>query len=83
MALLLGGAFAGYAWSQLLNRAGKGYSFQGRYLFPVIVPWAYLLAEGAWRVVGGRRGAVHLFLAALVLLDTWAMVMYVVPYYHG
>ncbi len=84
MLLLLLAAGAGvYAWVALLGRPDGYYQFQGRYLFPVLLPWAYLLAAGWTRLTGGRRGTTALFLAALALLDAWAMAMYAVPYYYG
>lgn len=81
--LLIGAAFATYAWGYLLTRAGRPYGFQGRYLFPVIIPWAYLLSGGWDRLTGGGRAPTYLLLASLALLDAWAMAIYIVPYYYG
>lgn len=83
MLLLLAVALGVYVWVALLGRDGGLYQFQGRYLFPAIVPWAYLLAGGWTRLTGGRRGALLLAVGGLVLLDAWAMAMYIVPYYYG
>ena len=83
MLVLLVAALGVYVWVAFLGRAEGFYQFQGRYLFPVIVPWAYFLAGGAMRLVGGRQGAVYLLLAGLAVLDAWAIVGYIVPYYYG
>jgi hypothetical protein len=81
--LLIGAAFTIYAWGYILSRAGRPYGFQGRYLFPVLIPYAYLLAGGWDRLTAGRRAPAHLFLAALALLDAWSLALYILPYYYG
>jgi hypothetical protein len=81
--LLIGAAFTAYAWGYLLSRPGRPYGLQGRYLFPVLIPFAYLLAGGWDRLTAGRRAPAHLLLAALALLDAWALALYVLPYYYG
>jgi hypothetical protein len=81
--LLIAAALTAYAWGYLLSRPGRPYGLQGRYLFPVLIPLAYLLAGGWDRLTAGRRAAAHLLLAVLLLLDAWAVMMYVVPYYYG
>lgn len=83
MLMLVVSALGVHLWVNLLAYP-TGYSnFQGRYLFPVIVPWAYLLAGGWTRLLGKREGPLYIALALLVLLDSWALVMYILPHYYG
>jgi len=83
MVVVTATALGVHIWANLLAFPTGSFSFQGRYLFPVIVPWAYLLAGGWTRLTGGRWGATLLAVGGLVLLDAWAMAMYIVPYYYG
>jgi len=72
MLLLIGAGTGVCTWVARLSRTDGYYQFQGRYVFPVIVPWAYLLA-GGWTCLTGRRpAAVPHFWAALTFLDAWA-----------
>jgi hypothetical protein len=83
MSIALAAAVGVHVWVNLLAFPARYFSSQGRYLFPVIIPWAYLLAGGWGRLTGGRRSTVLLVVAGLALLDAWAMWMYIVPYYYG
>jgi hypothetical protein len=77
-------AVAIFVWVALLSRAGGYYQFQGRYLFPVVVPFAFLLV-GGWANITPSRTRGFLVWAGLVFLavfDAWAVMQYVVPYFY-
>jgi hypothetical protein len=61
------------------------YQFQGRYLFPVTVPAAFLLVAGwAQLMPAGRRTVLlGLVVALLAFFDLWSILVYIVPYYYG
>jgi hypothetical protein len=78
-------AVAIFVWVALLSRAGGYYQFQGRYLFPVVVPFAFLLV-GGWVNITPSRTRGFLVWAGLVFLavfDAWAVMRYLVPYYYS
>jgi hypothetical protein len=82
VALLI--ALAAFIWVALLSQSAGFYQFQGRYLFPVVVPFAFLLIGGWTSIIPSRRrriliGAVVVF---LVLFDAWSVMRYVVPYFY-
>jgi hypothetical protein len=72
-------------WVALLAGSSQYYQFQGRYLFPAVVPFAFLLV-GGW-VQAGPSLRPSILVAAglvfLVLLNVWSVVAYIVPYYHS
>jgi len=60
------------------------YWIQGRYLFPVIVPYAFLLVGGLERLFTRRYGHfVILFLLFLVSFDTLCLAGYILPYFYS
>ena len=76
-------SFAIYVWEQLLAQPSGYYQFQGRYLFPIIIPFAFLLVGGWARMIAPQRhklliGAAVSFLA---VFDMWCVVGYLVPLY--
>ena len=76
-------ALAAYVWEQLLTQSSGYYQYQGRYLFPAIIPFAFLLVGGWSRIVPSQQlklviGSVVLFLA---LFDGWCIVGYLLPLY--
>jgi hypothetical protein len=72
-----------FVWVAILNSASGYFQFQGRYLFPAIVPFAFLLAGGWLRVFcrDRQRLLAASGLLALILLDTWSLFGYLVPYF--
>lgn len=78
-------AFAIFVWAAFLSRQGGYYQFQGRYLYPVIVPYSVLLVGGLDRLVRLQNNRLLQILSVLFLLvlDTWALSLYVLPYYYG
>jgi hypothetical protein len=77
-----GVALAIFVWAAILSQSGY-YQFQGRYLFPVLVPYAFLLVGGLRRLIPAleRRYGMALFLLFLVGFDTWCLVGYILPYF--
>jgi hypothetical protein len=61
------------------------YGYQGRYLFAVVVPVALLLVRGwLWLVPNRWAGrALAVSVAGLVVLDTAAVALVLVPFFHG
>jgi len=76
------------AWAMFISvaiafRPGY-YQYQGRYLFPVIIPYTFLLVGGLERLFSGhlRRSVVLFFLLALVCFDVWCIVGYIIPCFY-
>jgi hypothetical protein len=78
-------ALGPFVWAALLTREAGYYQSQGRYLFPIIVPCAYLLVEGWDRLfsIRLRRPMAAIFLLFLVCFDSWSMAGYVWPYFYS
>jgi hypothetical protein len=77
-------ALVGSFWVGLALQPGL-YQFQGRYLFPALIPFAFLLIGGLDRLLDLRansvtRLAVVLF---LVVLDSWCLFGVIIPYYYA
>jgi hypothetical protein len=74
--LLLAAAI--FVWVALLSRATGFYQFQGRYLFPVVVPFAFMLVGGWVNITPSptRRVLVWLGIVFLVAFDAWAVMHY-------
>jgi len=74
-----------FVWVALVNTHSGYYQFQGRYLFPVIVPALFLLVAGWARLVPLRSQ--RLLLGAgivfLVMFDAWSVLLYIIPYFYG
>jgi hypothetical protein len=68
----------------LLTSSGY-FQFQGRYLFPVIVPFAFLQVGGWAQLVSAQKRTVLLGLAVglLVFFDIWSIIVYIVPYFYA
>jgi len=81
-------ALAIFVWFSLLHNSSGYYQFQGRYLFPVVVPFVFLLVGGWGRVATCWRGQRPEALAwsgvaFLLLFDAWCVVGYIIPYFHS
>jgi hypothetical protein len=81
----LSGALLVYLWAVILSRQGAYFQFQGRWLYPALVPLCLFLVEGMDRLfdVSSGRAAARLFLAFMLCLDTWSLCGYVLPYFYG
>jgi Predicted membrane protein (DUF2142) len=73
-----------FVWVALLFPAGGYYQFQGRYLYPVIVPFAFLLVEGWMRIAPAGRRPMLMWAGVIcvILFDAWYMLGTVVPYFY-
>jgi hypothetical protein len=78
-------AVAIFVWVALLSRTTGYYQFQGRYLYPVIVPFAFLLVGGWVNITPSRTRGVLVWasLVFLVVFDTWAVTRYIVPHFYS
>ena len=78
-------AFAIFVWIALLSTQSGYYQFQGRYLFPVIVPVVFLLAAGWTRLVPSQSQWLLLATGVMfvALFDVWSVLMYIIPYFYG
>jgi hypothetical protein len=76
-------AFAVYVWEQLLTQSSGYYQFQGRYLFPVIIPFAFLLVGGWSQIIPPQRRKLLIGSAVsfLGVFDAWCVVGYLLPLY--
>lgn len=77
-------AFLIYAWGKLLTQP-QYYSFQGRYLFPVLIPFAFLLVGGWWYIATSQRRRVWIWSVVILiaLFDMWCLVGCLLPRYWG
>lgn len=88
-AKLMGAAFLtallAFVWAALLTGSAGYYQFQGRYLFPAVVPFAFLLVGGWARVFATQRSRVMIaaMVLFLVLLDAWSLLAYAIPYFYS
>ena len=86
---LMAGAFltalAVFVLGALLLTRSEYFQFQGRYLFPVVVPFAFLLVGGWAQLLPARKRTVILGLAVglLAFFDIWSILVYIVPYYYA
>ncbi len=76
-------AFLIFIWSGLLTE--PYYWIQGRYLFPIVIPFAFLLVGGWMRLVSTSRSraAILSLLGFLIVFDTWCLAGYVLPYFYS
>jgi hypothetical protein len=72
-----------FVWVALLANSPQYYQFQGRYLFPAVVPFAFLLVGGWSRIAVSRHNWVLIAvgLGYLTLLNIWSIVVYIMPYF--
>jgi hypothetical protein len=73
-----------FVWKGLLSPFSGYYQFQGRYLFPVVIPVVFLLVGGWMQIVPPRRRQV-LVMSGVVffaLFDAWSLMDYAVPYFY-
>lgn len=88
-AKLMGASFvlasAIFFWVALLGTGSGYYQFQGRYLFPVTVPMAFLLAGGWMRLVPLplQRLIVGTGALFLALFDAWGIMVYIIPFFYS
>jgi hypothetical protein len=73
-----------FLWRALLTSSSGYFQFQGRYLFPTIVPMAFLLVGGWILTSPGRRRGLLAWLGVFLLtvFDTWSMVHYIIPFFY-
>jgi len=85
---MMGGALASalliFLWVGLFAQPGY-YQFQGRYLFPVLIPFASLLVGGLDRLLQLRSNKAALLAVVLfmVVLDSWCLFGVIIPYYYA
>ncbi len=74
-----------FIWTALLSRSDGYYQYQGRYVFPVAVPFAFFFVGGLARFFSGiwREYGARLLLFFLIFLDAWCIFVYVLPYFYG
>jgi hypothetical protein len=80
----LGLAVAIFGWTALLSKQSGYYQTQGRYLFPVAIPYLFALVGGLGRVlpIASRSGRVWL-VGFLLALDTWSLAWYILAYFYA
>jgi len=85
---VMGGALAAalliFLWVGLFSQPGY-YQFQGRYMFPALIPFASLLVGGLDRLLRLRSNRATLLLVVLflVVLDSWSLFGAIIPYYYA
>ncbi|HEX9118574.1 MAG TPA: hypothetical protein VGA61_21085 [Anaerolineae bacterium] len=76
-------AFGVFTWTSLLANVSGYYQFQGRYLFPVVVPFTFLLVGGWLRLAPARRRQILFGVVVFVaFLDAWSLLGYIIPYFY-
>jgi len=86
---MMGGALfiacAAFVWVALLTDATRYYNFQGRYLFPALTPYAFLLVGGLERFlpIRERRYGMALFGLFMVYFDACCLAGYILPYFYS
>ncbi len=67
-------AFGLFVWAALLSPSSGYYQYQGRYLFPAVIPFAFLLV-GGWLKLYRRGDRIVLFAGVLFLavFDAWSV----------
>lgn len=89
MAGMMGGtvalAWAIFVWRGLLAQESEYFQYQGRYLFPIVIPYAFLLVGGLERVCPAhlRRHGAILSLLGLICFDTLCLARYILPYFYS
>ena len=75
-------AWVSFALTALLSRST--YQIQGRYLLPVIIPYAFVLTLGLKKVFADswHRYAAGTFLLFLICFDTVCLAAYILPAYY-
>jgi hypothetical protein len=81
MALIFFTALSVLGIEILLVRSYEGY--QGRYLFPITIPFVYLIVAGLDRIVFSRHFLTVVIALFFVVFDTWCLSYYIVPYFYG
>lgn len=78
-------AFLVFAWVALLSRVGGYYQFQGRYLFPIVVPYAFLFVGGLDRLfpAEANRFVMTSLLFFLICFDAWCLAGTILPYFYS
>lgn len=73
-----------FVWTALLVKESGYYQFQGRYLFPVIIPYIFLLVGGLERLFPARlrRHVMVFLLVFLVCFDVSCLAGYILPYFY-
>lgn len=85
---VLGGALALavgiFIWTAILGQSSGYYQVQGRYLFPVLIPYTFFLVEGWERIfsVRVRWPVMGMFLLGLIIFDVWCLLRYLLPYFY-
>jgi hypothetical protein len=74
-----------FVWKGLLAPFSAYSQYQGRYLFPVVIPVAFLLIGGWMQIIPRRRQPILVMSVVLffALFDTWSIMGYVVPYFYS
>jgi len=85
VAMALTTAVAVYVWVALLSKQSEYYSFQGRYLFPVLIPFSFFFVRGLDRLFDGARNRAWRIVIVLFLiaLDTASLAQYIVPHFYA
>lgn len=86
---MMGGAFLTafiiFVWQALLSQSTGFYQFQGRYLFPVIVPFSFLLVGGWVQIIPSRLRRILVWSAVvfLTVFDAWSVIGYAIPHFYA
>lgn len=87
--IMMGGSFLMavtiFIWKGLLAPSSAYYQFQGRYLFPVVIPVAFLLIGGWMQLIPPGRRQILIMSAVMLfaMFDAWAIMGYIVPYFYS
>ncbi len=73
-----------FLWIGLLSQPDY-YQYQGRYLFPALIPFLFMLVGGLDRLLQLRSNRATLFMVVLfmVVLDSWCLFGVIIPYYYA
>jgi hypothetical protein len=82
MGVALLSAFGVFVWAALLSPGGQYYQFQGRYLFPAVIPLAFLLVGGWMKLMPRRQDVLLAGVLFLAVFDAWCMMGYIIPYFY-
>jgi len=89
MVSMMGGtaalAWVIFVWRGLLAQESEYFQYQGRYLFPIVIPYAFLFVGGLERVCPARlrRHGAILSLLGLIWFDTLCLARYILPYFYS
>jgi hypothetical protein len=76
-------AFVVYVWGALLSSGSDLYQYQGRYLFPAALPFAFLLVGGWLRLLPARhQNTLFAAVVFLAMFDACALMGYLIPYFY-